>query len=204
MVFQRFALLGSALFSVGAAGAGFISNSATSLAAAPVAATSPAATPDGQAPACDDGRWKGAGGVNIEGRPEDFSAGDRGAMYVWHDGDGWHLRSTDILPTDHHYSGEIRLSRGASFSAFRTVRLDREDAVWVTGDNVLHYRFDTHNGIDGIDYRVSACDHDRDHEVMVFNLKYNGSNDDAGRIRLGHDREHPRSVPFMVHRTVDS
>lgn len=200
MRFQRFALLGSTLFSVGA-GAGFVSNSVTIAAAAPAAQV----VSDGARGAnCDDGPWKGAGGVNIEGRPESFDAGDRGAMYVWHDGEGWHLRATDVVPTDHHYSGEIRLSRGASFRDFSTVRLDRQDRVWLTGDNVLHYSFDTHSGIDGIDYRVSACDHGRDHEAMVFNLKYNGSDDDISRIRLGHEQEHPRSVPFTVHRNVES
>ena len=40
--------------------------------------------------------WKGPDDVNIEGRPDSLDPGDRGAVYIWHDSDDWHLRATDI------------------------------------------------------------------------------------------------------------
>jgi hypothetical protein len=83
------------------------------------------------------------------------------------------------------------------------VRLQKDDRVWVTSDNVLHYRFNTHNGVDGIDYRVSACDTRRNNETMAFNLYYDGHPDDVNRVRLGDKKQHPEQIPFAVHRDVD-
>jgi hypothetical protein len=37
--------------------------------------------------------------------PDSFDAGDSGAVYLWHDGKGWHIRTTDKTPGAHHYSG---------------------------------------------------------------------------------------------------
>ena len=163
-------------------------------------AQAPAAGPAN--PTCDDGRWIGPGGINVEGRPDSFDAGDRGGVYIWHDSDGWHMRATDISPTDHHYTGSIRLSPGASFTGFQTVRLEKDDRVYVTGDNVLHYSFNTHDGIDGIDFRASACDSGRDNERMRFSLAINGNDEDPGRIFLGDAKQHPDSGTFMVRREV--
>jgi hypothetical protein len=167
------------------------------------AAAAPATVSTSSAPRCDDGPWKGPDDVNIEGRPDSLDPGDRGAVYIWHDSDGWHLRATDIAQTDHQYSGTIRLSPGARFTDFSTVRLQKDDRVWVTSDNVLHYRFNTHNGVDGIDYRVSACDTRRNNETMAFNLYYDGHPDDVNRVRLGDKKQHPEQIPFAVHRDAD-
>src|SRR5690348_14690942 len=91
----------------------------------PAAATStsaPAAA--GAQPArvhCDAGPWTGA--ISPEGRPDNLDAGDAGAVYVWHDGDGWHIRTTDARPVDHHYTGTIRLEpSAANFTDIRPVR----------------------------------------------------------------------------------
>ena len=175
----------------------------------PVPATATAAQPSsGSSPAptgkrCDDSAWKGPDGINVEGRPDGLDAGDRGAVYVWHAADGWHLRATDVKATDHHYTGTIALSPHAVFTSFRTVRLEQEDSIRVTGDNVLHYSFNTHNGIDGIDFRVSACDGNRDTERMTFNLAYNGNDEDPGRVMLGDKKQHPKTGHFAVTRDVD-
>src|SRR5262249_21104337 len=84
--------------------------SATTLDVTPAAAVK--AAPARQASeACDAGRWTGA--VNPEGRPDGFDAGDAGAVYVWHDGDGWHIRATDKRATDHHYPTTIPPSQNS-------------------------------------------------------------------------------------------
>lgn len=171
------------------------------------AVTSPSPNSSGAAaapatPVCDDGDWRGPDGVNVDGRPDRLDAGDRGAVYLWHNPDGWHLRTTDVTDSAHHYTGAVALSQGARFTSFSTVRLEHGDRVWVDGDNTLHYDFTTYNGIDGVNFTVSACDGARQHEVMHFTMDVNGHEDDPSRIALGDGRQHPDSASFDVTRTV--
>ncbi len=103
----------------------------------PPAASAAIATPPA-APPGDDGNRRGPDGINVNGRPDNFDAGDRGAVYLWHGPDGWHLRTTDISDTAHHYTGTIGLSAGARWTSFAPVRLENDDRVWVDGENVLY------------------------------------------------------------------
>jgi hypothetical protein len=153
-------------------------------------------------PRCDDGDWHGAAGINVDGRPDSLDAGDRGAVYLWHNSDGWHLRTTDATDTAHHYTGSVVLSDGARFTSFSSVRLEHGDRVWVDGNNTLHYDFTTYRGVDGINFTVSACDGARQHEVMSFSMDINGHEDDPARIDLGDAKQHPASASFAVSRTV--
>jgi hypothetical protein len=151
---------------------------------------------------CADGRWVGPDGISLEGMPDRFDPGDRGAVYLWHDASGWHLRTTDATPGPHLYTGTIAASAGVRFTYFAPVRLERDDHVWVTGDNVLHYSLKTYRGVDGFNFRVSACGLDRSHETLGFSMDYNGHEDDASRINLGDSKRHPDSATFKVSRTV--
>jgi hypothetical protein len=167
------------------------------------AAPAGAIAPNGPATAqrCDDGPWRGAG-ASVEGSPAGFDAGDAGRTYVWHDLDGWHLRTTDAHPDPHHYSGTITVSPGARLLDVTKARFEPDDHLWVDDHNTLHYSFTTHEGIDGINFKVSACDADRDRETLGFFLQKNGHNDDPANIVLGAGRNHPSSDPFTVRRTV--
>jgi hypothetical protein len=168
-----------------------------------VASTSAAPSPSpSPASLCDDGAWRGPDGVNVEGRPDGLDAGDRGEVYLWHGTDGWHLRTTDISDAAHHYTGTVALSAGATFTSFAPVRLEHGDRVWVDGSNTLHYDFTTFNGIDGVNFTVSACDGARQHEVMAFSMDVNGHEDDASRIALGDAGQHPSTATFAVTRSV--
>jgi hypothetical protein len=211
---------GSAANATAAASAMTVLTSTTSTTSAPSATSAPAAQPGSDAaaspsassasgasgasgaPRCDDGSWRGPGGINVNGRPDNFDAGDRGAAYVWHGPDGWHLRTTDVTDTAHHYTGTIALSAGARFTSFSPVRLENGDRVWVDGENVLHYDFTTYNGIDGVDWTVSACDRARDDETMRFSMDVNGHEDDPSRIDLGDAKQHPGSATFVVTREI--
>jgi hypothetical protein len=176
---------------------------ATGLAAAPsptmslTAATVPAPQPM----RCPDGRWVGPAGVDVEGRPN-FDAGDSGAAYIWHDGSGWHLRTTDAVNTPHHYTGTIAVSSDAYVTSLRAVRLEPSDHVWETRDNVIHYDLTTHTGVDGLDFTVSSCDGNHRNETLRFDLVYNGYRQDPARIKLGPGRQHPPAADFSVQRTV--
>jgi hypothetical protein len=91
---------------------------------------------------CDDGPWKVAD-ASVEGAPAGFEAGEIGRSYVWHDGGGWHPRTTDARPGPHHYSGTIITSPGAKFVDVAKVRLEPGDVLFVHDHQVLHYAFTT-------------------------------------------------------------
>ena len=177
--------------------------SAASLATAPSPAMSltAATVPAPQPMRCPDGRWIGPGGIDVDGRPS-FDAGDTGAAYIWHDDSGWHLRTTDAVSTPHHYTGTIAVSPDAAVTSLRAVQLERDDHVWRTGDNVIHYDFTTHTGIDGLDLTVSSCDPSHRSETLRFHLVDNGYTQDPARIKLGPNKVHPPSADFSVQRSV--
>lgn len=176
---------------------------AASVAPASASAPSPSASPASTKGACDDGAWIGADNLRVEGRPDNLDAGDRGATYVWHDNDGWHIRSTDPSGQQAHYTGVIHLTAGATFHDVTTVKLEKDDHVRITdGGRTLAYSFDTFSGIDGVDFHVSACANDRTHEAITFSMRRNGSDDDASRIDVGDQKQHPDSSTWRAHRTV--
>lgn len=191
---------------VGAASTGVAAVAALATAGVADAAPSPAtvaptAASTSWAHPCDDGPWRVAG-ASVEGSPAGFDAGDVGRTYLWHDGDGWHLRTTDARPGPHHYSGTITTSPGASFVDVGKVKLDPGDVLSVDDQHVLHYAFTTYQGIDGVNFRVSACDGDRNHERLTFALRKEGHDDDPGLVDLGAHRAHPGADPFVAHRSV--
>jgi hypothetical protein len=175
-----------------AAGAVLLAGAAT-LAVTGVADASTSAP----ASVCSDGPWHVAG-ASVEGRPVDFEHGDPGRTYLWHDGTGWHLRTTDTVPVAHHYTGSVGASPGAAFADVDKVRLDPGDRLWVD-HGTLHYDFTTYSGIDGIDFRVTACDAARTSEQLTFTLRKGGAAD-PGLVDLGAGRAHPGSDPFTASR----
>ncbi len=178
-----------------AAGAALLAGAAT-LAVTGVADASTAA-PAVPVAACADGPWHVAG-APVEGRPVDFEHGDPGRTYLWHDGTGWHLRTTDTVPVAHHYTGSVAASSGAAFADVDKVRLDPGDRLWVD-HGTLYYDFTTYTGVDGIDFRVTACDAARTSEQLRFTLRKGGAAD-AGLVDLGPGRAHPGSDPFTATR----
>jgi hypothetical protein len=150
---------------------------------------------------CDATPWTGA--ISPEGRPDGLDAGDAGAVYLWHDGDGWHVRTTDQRPVDHHYTGTIRLQpAGESFVDVRPVRDERDDRVFVDGDNVLHYDFHTFASVDGADFRVTCADRGRGaRERLAFHTEFDG-HPISDRVRIGDRKQSPRSADFAFVRAV--
>jgi hypothetical protein len=146
---------------------------------------------------CDDGPWT-LGDISVQGRPDQFEPGARGRTFVWHDADGWHLRSTDATPGPHHYTGTITPSAGATLVDIRPVRLDPQDRFVVEQDG-LHYSFTTHEGVDGVDFRVTGC-HRSAPESLTFTLHKDGHGDDPQLIDVGDKGRHPDTDPFTVRR----
>ncbi|HLH67992.1 MAG TPA: hypothetical protein VKY90_02935 [Candidatus Dormibacteraeota bacterium] len=173
----------------------------TTLVAHPAAATS-SATSAGQgtaARACEAAPWTGS--PDPQGRPRGFDAGDVGAVYIWHDRLGWHLRATDMRATDHHYTGTVALSPGASFLGLRPVRDEQHDRVWVDGSDVLHYDFHTYASIDGVDFLVSCPAGGREREQLLFHTEYDGQ-PVAERVRIGASKAIPPAATFRFVRSL--
>jgi hypothetical protein len=189
----------TALTGIGIASGASVASLAT--APSPAMSLTAAAVPAPQPMRCPDGRWIGPNGIDVEGRPN-FDAGDSGAAYIWHDGSGWHLRTTDAMTTPHHYQGTIAVSSDAEVTSLRGLMLERTDHVWRTNDNVIHYDFTTYTGVDGLDFTVSSCDPNHRNETLRFHLVYNGYTQDPARIKLGPEKAHPPSADFAVQRTV--
>jgi hypothetical protein len=175
---------------------------ATSATPAPASQPAIAAPSPALAPRCDDGAWIGPDGINVQGRPDHLDRGDGGSVYIWHADGGWHLRTTDVQKVAHHYTGSITVSPGASVTFLRPVMLEKDDRVWVSSDNVIHYDLTTYAGVDGFDFRVSACDADRQHETLRFSLDYNGREQDTARIKLGDRKANPPAATFDAHRSL--
>jgi len=111
---------------------------------------------------CTDGHlWTGTGsvaGANVEGRPIGFRAGDKEGLYIWHDCDGWHLRTTDPKLPDsnpvHIYSGVVTTS--GKFSTVKAFRLEKEDSLSQGSPSSFEYAFKTYHFKDGVDWRTAG------------------------------------------------
>jgi hypothetical protein len=114
------------------------------------AAAKAAPTKTTKADVCSDNHWP----ASIQGRPMGLDAGDTGGAYLWHDGDGWHLRVTHKGDHERTFAGAIA-TRGKL--AFQRVADERADKAGVTGGgHVLWFRFHNYGRIDGVDFR-STC-----------------------------------------------
>ena len=175
----------------------------TTLEIQPAAATTTVASPSPGAAAsgCDATPWTGA--ISPQGRPDGLDGGDAGAVYVWHDADGWHVRATDRRAVDHHYTGTIRLLPATeSFVGIRPVRDERDDHVHVDANNVLHYDFHTYASIDGVDFRVTCGDRRPNaREHLGFHTEFDG-HPISDRVRIGDSRQSPKSADFAFVRSV--
>lgn len=142
--------------------------------------------PDPTRVRCDEGRWP----LTVEGEPHNFNPGDPAGYRLWHDRNGWHLRTTTPGDGDHVFRGVIR-----SADDIRVVaEFHNEPADFVRAeDHTIVFEFHTHDGVDGIDFRVGCTDH------VSFNLQANGVQVPAERIWLGKVGRAPGN-PFTVFR----
>jgi hypothetical protein len=111
--------------------------------------------------ACDNHIWVGTGniaGMPALGRPKGFRAGDASAVYIWHDCDGWHLRTTDPEEPGnpaHAYIGVV--TTGGKFSVVNGFKLEKKtDKVTETSPSSFAFTFKTYHQKDGVDWRTSG------------------------------------------------
>lgn len=149
-----------------------------------LAGASPAAA--ASAPRCDEGHWP----ASVQGKPVSFGPGGAAGYYVWHDSEGWHLRTTTPTHRPHSFSGKIVSSDDIGVvSQFRDEGADR---LSLNG-NTINFSLVTYDGVDGIDFKVGCT------ESVSFALKANGRPAPTSSIWLGATGT-ARANPLRVHR----
>ncbi len=141
---------------------------------------------------CDEpGTWPAI----AQGQPRQFEAGDKGAMTMWHDDGGWHVRVTHRPNGERTFTGRITTPTGR-FVLVREVKDEAADKVSVSdGGKTLAYSFSNHGFIDGLDFRVECT------RRMEVASAADGNRLPTDRIELGRFSAHPTSNPFTLQRT---
>ena len=158
----------------------------TQASSAPSSTPAPAPAPS-STPECDEGHWP----ATVDGRPWMFHQGGPAGYYIWHAADGWHLRTTTPEPERHVFTGTI-----TSTDNIKVVHEWHDEAgdYVTTKGNVILFRFDTHNHVDGVDFIVGCT------QSVTFDLRGEGQQWPADRIALGFTGR-AASDPFTVSRT---
>jgi hypothetical protein len=151
-----------------------------------VVAGEPTTAPDPARIRCDEGQWP----ATVQGVPVGFDPGDAAGYRIWHDGSGWHLRTTTPSSADHVFTGIIRSED--DFHIVARFLDEPADKVQVEG-NTLRFELHTRDHVDGLDFTVGCTDH------VTFALRAEDSPVPAARIRLGRSGSAPGN-PFTVFR----
>jgi hypothetical protein len=159
------------------------------IAAAPAGAvTRPAAAPS--CAANHDDEWPDW----VNGVPAGFEAGANGGVYIWHDGDGWHVRVTH--KTDDRLSVSGILHTSGVFFDVDGVATERGDRVEVSPDHhTITFQFNNFGHIDGLDFRTYCA------PAIGMGFNADGHWMPANRVVIGHGDHHPDSNPFRIVRT---
>jgi hypothetical protein len=127
--------------------------------------------------------------LNPEGQPQALKIGATHRFYVWHDKDGWHLRTTTARDR-HRFHGEVVADDG-SIRELRTFQRERND--WVkaapNGEKVF-FDLSTDEGIDGFDFRS-------DSQNLRFRLFMDGK-ERPELVFVGLTGSNPSTVPFAL------
>lgn len=132
--------------------------------------------------------WPGS----TEGTPRAFDAGDSRGFFIWHNDNGWHIRTT-THGREHVFTAVIKTD--GRFVGVDGKKLENDDRVRLSPDrDTLHIRLETAGGADGVDFRVAGGDR------LTFNLFMDGRPVDNDQIYLGRHGVHPRDNRFSVRR----
>jgi hypothetical protein len=143
--------------------------------------------------ACTDGHyWIGIGsiaGMNVEGRPTGFRAGGKEGLYIWHDCDGWSLRTTDPVIAGsnpvHIYSGVV--TTNGKYSTFDAFKLEKEDQLTETSLSSFDYQFKTYTHKDGVNWRTTGT-------IVTFDVSRSPDKDFI--VYVGKEKAVPTSDVF--------
>jgi hypothetical protein len=123
-----------------------------------------------------------------EGRPSGFHRGAGEAYWVWHDGAGWHLRTTTQSHL-HRFTGRVWGLKG-EVSGVHVVRTELNDRFRKSG-NSMTFDFHTLGDEDGFDFQIAESN------CALFHLYLDGK-PVPSRIFLGAQNATPPGATFKA------
>ena len=153
-------------------------------AAAPAAKPKKTVNPPPAPTAAPAEQTKGDG----EGKPPSMKSGAPENYWVWHDGQGWHLRTT-TAKNEHLFYGRVVSSTG-EVKTVKAISQERNDEILLDQGQVK-FEFSTHGAMDGFDFTVpdGAC--------VSFHL-FVDKQDAKGKITVGASEKQPPSNHFKI------
>lgn len=129
-------------------------------------------------------------GPDPEGQPTQLRQGAMASYWIWHDNDGYHLRTTTAHDR-RFFTGSIQFSGGAGW--VKAFQLGPNAELKLTNEGVT-FRIPNERALVGLDFR------------MDYNTRANftlGLGEDKGakvidHIFIGQDNSHPVSNPFVI------
>ncbi len=131
----------------------------------------------------------------LQGNPN-VHPGRELAVFLWHDADGLHLRTTGPGPA-RDFTGVLRATGGGHFFDLDRVRVEhgdqnRDRVKLGPNGRTIAFHFDTFDGVDGFDTRL-------DGQVFCLELVA-GRHDPAQITHLGRDELRPDQLPVCFRR----
>jgi hypothetical protein len=135
----------------------------------------------------------GGAALDPRGKPKGFHTGATVRYAIWHNDNGWHLRTT-TAKREHVFRGHIRVE-GGTFERIYSHDLEKEGKLrdwWRVGPERHRVTFDfkTDRGLDGIDFRVS-----KSARRIHFELHIDGR-PEPSHVFVGRFDQHPVAMPF--------
>ncbi len=127
--------------------------------------------------------------LNPEGQPRGMGKGSTHRYLIWHDNQGWHLRTTTAREK-HRFHGELVVEEGR-LTDLRTI--DREGRDWVQiapGSGRIFFDLRTDADFDGFDFRSDA-------EKIRFRLFMDGK-ESPEQVYVGLTAANPTEIPFAL------
>lgn len=173
---------------LGAVGVTLVGASLIGTAGAAVAKSSPAAT---KCSVVTDDNWPGI----VQGRPAGINPLTTAAVYMWHDGNGWHIRVTHHTTNLRTFAGQLTTS--GTFANVSPVQLEKNDQFSVSSDHhSITFLFKNYGHIDGLNF------HTRCAPSISFSFQSDGSEAPPSKIVIGHSGVHPPTDPFTISRVA--
>jgi hypothetical protein len=129
-------------------------------------------------------------GPDLEGQPSSLHQGAMASYWVWHDADGYHLRTT----TAHDrrvFSGRIEFSGGSGWA--KACQLGPNDELRLTNQGITFHLSNQRN-LKGFDFRMDYPSQ----ATLSLELDDVGSQRMAEHVFMGSNNAHPNANPFKI------
>lgn len=128
--------------------------------------------------------------ANVEGQPTQLREGALESYWIWHDYDGYHVRTTTTHDR-HVFKGQIQFSREPAW--VKPFQLRQDDYVRFTGQGV-EFHLATQRNLNGFDFKIDYPNEATMH-LEIDDRKGPGV---LEHVFVGRENLHPTSNPFTV------